>query len=304
MSKPSEWPLGKGGVRILVPQSVLFELQQNPLSADCYPTALGFYPNAQSHQMRRVDHDDFLMMYCLDGIGDIETRPLRLSQFDVAPTEAHASEVGAGDMIVLPPGMSHHYAARPERPWSLFWCHFRGTKAQQYYDYMHFSAGVPIIKNLRDPALLSSFHSLISVVSSGYSLPVFVHIAHQLKQIITLSKRLRSRSEKDLSADSIAAVRTFMRENLHRRLSLDDFARVSELSRYHFNRKYKEITGYSPMQHFMHLKMEQACFLLDRSDMSISEIAFELGYEDPLYFSRVFRKTTGLAPSRYRQSAN
>ena len=91
-----------------------------------------------------------------------------------------------------------------------------------------------------------------------------------------------------------------MRENLDRRLSLEELAQVSNLSKYHFTRKYRDLTGYAPLQHFEHLKVEQACLMLDSSTLNISEIAFQLGYDDPLYFSRVFRKVTGLSPSQYR----
>ncbi len=290
MSEPSKWPLSDGGLRILVPKTVLGELDSNVLSRDCYPTALGFYPNAQSHQMRRLDHDDYLLMYCVDGAGELEA-------------DGFKDEIGAGDFILLPPGVSHHYAARKDSPWSLFWCHFRGEQANAFYQHIGFSAGQPVIKNLNDILLINSFRSLMSIASSGYGLTVFLHAANQLRQIMTLAERLRRRSMRRQQVDSIDEVRRYMRENLHRRVTLDELARVGRVSKFHFNRKYKELTGYAPLQHFIHLKVEQACLLLDSSSLNISEIAFRLGYDDPLYFSRVFRKVTGLAPSQYRRSA-
>ena len=50
------------------------------------------------------------------------------------------------------------------------------------------------------------------------------------------------------------------------------------------------------------MKMEHACHLLDTSQMSVKEVAASLGYEDQLYFSRVFSKTIGLSPRAYRAS--
>jgi len=48
--------------------------------------------------------------------------------------------------------------------------------------------------------------------------------------------------------------------------------------------------------------MEHACFLLEQTSLSMAEIAYQVGYDDALYFSRVFRKVLGLAPSTYRKS--
>ncbi|WP_375791535.1 helix-turn-helix transcriptional regulator [Microbulbifer hydrolyticus] len=53
----------------------------------------------------------------------------------------------------------------------------------------------------------------------------------------------------------------------------------------------------------MHDNIEHACDLLDCTDLSVGEIAFQLGYDDPLYFSRVFKRVIGLSPSSYRDSA-
>ncbi|HET8705548.1 MAG TPA: helix-turn-helix transcriptional regulator, partial [Pseudomonadales bacterium] len=74
------------------------------------------------------------------------------------------------------------------------------------------------------------------------------------------------------------------------------------LSKFHFSKKYKALTGHSPIQHFIHLKMEQACYLLDISDQAVSLISQQLGYDDPHYFSRLFKKVIGVNPSQYRDA--
>ncbi|MFT6028611.1 MAG: AraC family transcriptional regulator of arabinose operon [Oleiphilaceae bacterium] len=60
--------------------------------------------------------------------------------------------------------------------------------------------------------------------------------------------------------------------------------------------------GSPPLKYFIELKMEHACFLLEQTSLSMAEIAYQVGYDDALYFSRVFRKVLGLAPSTYRKS--
>ena len=70
----------------------------------------------------------------------------------------------------------------------------------------------------------------------------------------------------------------------------------------HFATKYKALTGYSPIKHFLNMKMEHACHLLDTGDLSVKGVAAALGYDDPLYFSRSFNKTVGMPPRSYRNS--
>ncbi len=292
MSEPSNWPLAKGGVRVLVPRETLKALASSVLSRDCYPTALGFYPNAYQHQMRRREHDDFLLMYCVDGVGDLSGEKEGGTAFHTAVT--------AGDVVLLPPGIAHDYAARATQPWSLFWCHFRGEQARAFYEHIQFPGAEPVVRGLSDLSLQTGFSSMLSIVGTGYSATSFIHAANQLRQVLTLIERLRRRTHREEEARSLATVRDYMRDNLHRRLTLDDLARVSQLSKFHFNRRYRALTGYAPLQHFTHLKIEQACYLLESSQRSIADISFELGYDDPLYFSRVFRKVTGRAPSAYR----
>jgi YesN/AraC family two-component response regulator len=60
--------------------------------------------------------------------------------------------------------------------------------------------------------------------------------------------------------------------------------------------------GYSPKDYFIHLKVQRACGLLSRSDKTIHEIAYEMRYSDPYYFSRLFKKVIGISPRRYRET--
>jgi AraC family transcriptional regulator of arabinose operon len=92
-----------------------------------------------------------------------------------------------------------------------------------------------------------------------------------------------------------------MLQHLDKSIDLDALATQVNLSKFHFSKKYKEATGFSPVQHFLKMKVEYASYLLETSDLAIQGIASRVGYDDSLYFSRLFKKTTGLSPSAYRQ---
>ena len=93
-----------------------------------------------------------------------------------------------------------------------------------------------------------------------------------------------------------------MLEHIDQPLTLDMLAASANMSKFHFSKRYKALTGYSPVKHFLNMKMEHACSLLDGSDLSVGAIASRLGYDDPLYFSRLFSRTVGISPRRYRAS--
>ena len=79
-----------------------------------------------------------------------------------------------------------------------------------------------------------------------------------------------------------------------------DLSAMAGLSVSHYSAVFKRQTGYAPMDYFIRLRMHQACQLLDTTELSVKEVADRLGYEDPLYFSRVFKSLHDLSPSEYR----
>jgi AraC-like DNA-binding protein len=91
-----------------------------------------------------------------------------------------------------------------------------------------------------------------------------------------------------------------MHKNLSEILHIEDLADEAHLSRSHFAAIFKRRTGFSVLDFFIRLKMQRACFLLDTTDMPIKAIAADLGFEDPLYFSRSFRRIHDLSPLQYR----
>ena len=99
----------------------------------------------------------------------------------------------------------------------------------------------------------------------------------------------------------IARSIAFARENLTRSLTVADLAKVANISEAYFYILFQRQTGFTPMDYFIRLRMHRACQLLDTTDQPIREIAAEVGYADPLYFSRAFRTVHALSPRAYRE---
>lgn len=289
MSNTSQWPLTERAVRQITPNFVLNQLQRNALTRACYPTAFGYYPNAQGHAMQRDQHTDCLLIYCVDGAGYIQTEKLNCA-------------IKAGDVALLPPGTAHYYRADDEKPWSIYWLHFSGQQMQQLIIELDFQAdqiAAPI--GLR-PLLISDFKRLIGLQRNGYRQPVYNYAAAITRQILHfLALEIRSHNQQHKHNFNIEALQQTMLDSILGELDLDTLATQTGLSRNHFANKYKKLTGISPIKHFINLKMEHACHLLDISNRSAKQISNDLGYNDPLYFSRVFKKVIGISPTEYRQ---
>ncbi|MBA6413490.1 AraC family transcriptional regulator [Parahaliea sp. F7430] len=290
MSTPSQWPLPPQGMRFLTPAFLLQQLHRHPLTRDCYPTAMGYYPRAHSHRMRRARHDDNLLMYCVDGFGR-----LRLGEASYS--------VGAGDLVLLPQGLAHSYNAATSQPWTIYWVHFQGVSSRIFSEYLGYAEKKPVLHVGLAPTLAMNFHSLLSVGQTGYSSSAFINAANQLRHLFTQFALAAKHEQAAQPAGlDLETLRAYMQENIHHSLELDDLAAVAHLSKYHFSKRYRALTGYSPIKHFLHMKIEYACQLLDSSELSVKSIAATIGYDDPLYFSRLFRKVMGLSPRAYRHS--
>jgi transcriptional regulator GlxA family with amidase domain len=92
----------------------------------------------------------------------------------------------------------------------------------------------------------------------------------------------------------------YMSEHLDQPLQVATLAAHANISPSHFFALFKRRIGSAPMDYFTRLRMKRACRLLESTSLSIKEVAFELGYDDPFYFSRVFKSVYYAAPSDYR----
>ena len=95
-------------------------------------------------------------------------------------------------------------------------------------------------------------------------------------------------------------IRDAMARQVASGMNVEQFARAFKLSRSTLYLKFREAFGKSPVQVLTELRIEHAKELLINTDMPISEVACASGYDDPLYFSRQFRKRTGMAPRVFR----
>lgn len=283
----SRWPLPSAGVRFLTPQVLVNVLGNHPLARDLYPLALGFYPRAAGHKMRRRSHATHLQLYCIAGRGTLQTDGVTMP-------------VNAGDLMVLRSGQRHAYTSDPSDPWSLLWVHYTGELSDEYNAM--FPRDATIVHVGVQARLINAFEQLLSLRNTGFSVPRFVQGACLLKALLTdFACAAAQRPDSERKQLNMEKLTNQMRENLASELDLDALAATANLSKFHFIRRFKEHTGHAPIQRFIQMKMQHACELLDSTDKAIKVIAGEVGYQDAFYFSRIFKRTIGVSPQKYRE---
>lgn len=289
MTLVSSWPLGPASLRYILPPFAQGLLAEDARSQDCYPLAMGYYDRALGHRMQRSaqEHEDHLLLYCVQGLGR-----LRLAR-QVIP-------VRPGMLVLLPAGQAHAYEADDAQPWSLYWAHAAGARVP---DFLHpLLAGQPcaLLAPGVQPALMADWRALLDTRSPGFEPAALQLAAARLRQLLAHLALVAGRSPGPRSRLDVAALQQFMQARLAEPLSLAVLAAQAGMERFHFAKTFRRLTGQSPLQHFLHLRMHRACEWLDEGEGRIGEIAQRLGYDDAAYFSRQFREVIGMSPSAYR----
>jgi AraC-like DNA-binding protein len=121
-------------------------------------------------------------------------------------------------------------------------------------------------------------------------------------QIIGLLSRCYGRNP---SPDSRALLRvgealSHLERNIQNEVNLEELASIASMSRRSFLRVFQSATGTSPLAWLIERRIHRACALLRHTDKRVTEIAFDVGFNDSNYFTRQFRKATGFSPREYR----
>jgi AraC family transcriptional regulator len=106
---------------------------------------------------------------------------------------------------------------------------------------------------------------------------------------------------KCLTSQQLERARAALLDQLSTDPSLTQLDGTAGLSNYHFARAFKASTGLPPHRYLVQLRIDRARILLETTNLPITEIAAQVGYDDPGYLSRLFRRQFGTTPAKYRR---
>jgi AraC-like DNA-binding protein len=211
-------------------------------------------------------------------------------------------EVGAGELLVVPPNTPHTYGADEAHPWTIPWVHAAGAHVGYYLQELGASAERPVLSLGDHSQLHSLFEEILEAVEHGYAPAQLLYSSHALAHLLAVMilHRRHPRSGELAPEEKIPLTIQHMKQHLAGPLQLSTLASLANLSASHYTALFKRQTGYAPIDYFIRLRIHRAAQLLDTSSLSVKAVAEEVGYGDHFYFSRTFKRINGAGPTLYR----
>ena len=284
-----------GELLISIPQNVLAGAIQKGqiLPHQLYVSHNGYFPKALYHYCQRPQGCvDNILFYCVQGKGyytlDGHTFTLNPNQYVIVP---------ATDKPLV-------YWSDTEDPWSIYWVHFTSDALQAFNRAYHIvpEQGPQYIPH--NEKGIRIWEEMYENLSRGYSPENLMNTNLCLYHLIATFVFSQQQNQNSSSPEKAIIRETidYMKNNLDKTIRIEDFADLNKYSVSHFSKLFRLTTGMSPIEYFIHLKMQKACQLLYTEDSRVKQIAALLGYDDPYYFSRLFKKYMNTSPGTYRKS--
>ena len=271
---------------VVVPRPTVRAALARPVTGRLLVTDAGFFPHAARHGRARPEGArQHVLLVCTDGSGWCRTPDGRTA-------------VRPGDVVLLPAGTAHEYAAADDDPWTLWWLHVTGRDADELVGAARDAAGGPV-SHLREPASVASLVSqAIDALDDGTAgglVRAGGAAWHALAQVVATGRR-----SPGPAPDPVDHAVEHLRSTAPRRTSVESLAAMVGLSPSQLGSLFRAQVGTSPLRYQTGLRMARARELLDSTDLPVTAVAQASGYDDALYFSRQFTRVHGSSPTTYR----
>lgn len=232
------------------------------------------------------------LFYVVDGKGEFNIQGQR---FPVKPN----------DFVIINPQVEHTELSSPDEPLEYIVLGING---------LSFSNLTPVSEgghpfsffNLRDEQkdILRYLNAMVQEATSqsmSYEL-----VCHNLLEIL-LIKILRHQhfdlevEKQSKATKDISFIKHYLETYYHESIQLEDLASMTHLSRFYISHSFKKEIGMSPMEYLIDIRIKESKILLRTTNYSISQVADIVGFTTPTYFSKQFRKSTGISPTDYRE---
>lgn len=214
--------------------------------------------------------------------------------------------VTAGHMVLYRPKEPQKYEYYGEDRTEVYWVHFTGGNVTNILRSYGLTDDKRVFYCGSGPDYKNLFRTMINelqMCKENYAEMLEMH----LRQIFIMLQRyfLNSlKTDNTRVVEEIDKATAFFNEHYSEDISIDEYAQNNHVSISWFIRNFKQYTGSTPMQYILSKRIYNAEILLQDSSYNVTEIAQIVGYDNPLYFSRIFKKVKGLSPSEYRKSIN
>lgn len=211
--------------------------------------------------------------------------------------------VTAGHMVLFQPRQEQHYEYFGTDKTEVYWVHFTGSNVKNILRRYDIPLDAPVFYSGTSAIYAYLFEEMINELQTcrtGYEELLTMY----LQQILILVQRIRLERRPSVNThiqEEMEYARRYFNEHYNERINIEEYAESRNMSVSWFQRNFKQMVNYSPMQYLLTIRMNNAASLLESTDYSMAEISAIVGYDNPLYFSRLFKKQNRVSPSEYRK---
>lgn len=250
----------------------------------------GFEDCVSGHFYGPAVRDHFLIHYVIKGKGF----------YQVGEKTYH---LGAGQGFLICPDIVTFYQADLAEPWSYAWVGFNGLKARQHLKEAGITAENPIFCYDRDDFIKDCLFKMIEAgkMKKGRDIRLLGLLYLFLSQLVEALNDGSGYEDENRSEIYAKKALEYIGMNYSRKISIAGIADYIGLDRSYFCSVFKAYLHVPPQEYLEKYRINKSCELLRKNNLTIGDVARSVGYEDPLHFSKVFRKVKGLSPRAYKQ---
>ncbi|HXI01050.1 MAG TPA: AraC family transcriptional regulator [Sphingobacteriaceae bacterium] len=268
-----------------------------------YVTTVGYskidpdkqYPNEEHPQNHTLTWNkgrilnDYYMIFISKGEGIFES------------ALTNPEDIKMGTCFFLYPEVWHRYRPKIKSGWEEYWIGFNGYYAKKLMNEGFFDSKNPFIYVGMNTELLILLRKLIDTVRASFT-GYPQTMAGTTLQILGLvnATSLYQEYDSDPVGKLIQKAKFLLQECLEKPVDMEKLAREIPMGYSSFRKAFKRITGESPNQYHMNLRLNSAKALLTTTALNINEIAYQTGFESVFYFSKLFKKKNGVSPKYFR----
>lgn len=238
--------------------------------------------------LRSQGREDYQIIYIAKGKGYFT-----FEQEEIAVDE--------GNIVLYKPHIKQQYRYEYKDQSRIYWIHFTGNDIENYLRTLNLQENL-IYKVGFVEGITNLWENIIAELQVKRMYYEELTEGMLMQLLASLSRNVYEEKNNILTTHkNIQKVIEDMHRNCNREMTVNEYAKCYNMSACWFINNFKLLTGMTPRQYMIHIKINKAKALLKDSQLNVNEVAEIVGFQNAFYFSRAFKKTTGMSPKEWKE---